>query len=143
IQLIDATNVWSPMRKGMGNKRREFSDKDREFIIGLYNDFEDADSEYSKVVTPEELSFTDVPKYRVMHYSTHIIYEALHVTMEHKQALTGHEAVIRSCKGVDWNDLPTHLRKEAKAAGLRMGIGLVSHIMTAVAVEDDTAPEAV
>ena len=81
--------------------------------------------------------------YRVMHYSTLINDEAVAVAMEHKQALTGHEAVIRSCEGVAWNDLPTHLRKEAKAAGLKMGVGLLSHIMTAVAVEDDTAPEAV
>lgn len=131
------------MRKGMGNKRREFSDQDREFILGLYNDFEDADSEYSKVVTPDELGFTDVPMYRVMRYSTLINDETVAFAMEHKQALTGHEEVIRSCEGVVWNDLPTHLRKEAKSAGLKMGAGLLGHIMNAVAVEDSQAPVAI
>src|SRR5690625_7937334 len=50
IQLIDATSTWTSMRKSMGNKRREFSDQDREFILGLYNAFEDADEEYSKEI---------------------------------------------------------------------------------------------
>lgn len=143
IQLIDATSTWTAMRKSMGNKRREFSDQDREFILGLYNDFEDANPEYSKVVTPDELGFTDVPMYRIMRYSTLINDETVAAAMEHKQALTSHEAVIRSCEGIAWNDLPTHLRKEAKAAGLKMGVGLLGHIMNAVAVEDSEAPEAV
>src|SRR5699024_2448634 len=143
IQLIDATNTWSSMRKGMGNKRREFSDADRAFILELYNSFEDADPEYSKVVTPDELGFVDVPIYRIMRYSTLINDETVAAAMNHKQALTGHESVIRSCEGVAWNDLPDHLKKTAKVAGLKMGVGLLGHIMDAVAVEDNNAPEAI
>ena len=143
IQRIDASGTWSPMRKSMGNKRREFSDTDCKFILDLYNAFEDADPDYSKVITPAELGFTDVPMYRVMHYSTCITDETVAAAMQHKQALTRHEAVIRSCDGVAWNDLPTYLKKTAKEAGLKMGVGLLGHIMTAVAVEDDNAPEAV
>src|SRR5699024_9442815 len=78
-----------------------------------------------------------------MHYSTLINEDAVAVAMEHKQALTGHERGIRPRERASWPDLPAHLRKEAKAAGLRMGVGLLSHIVTAVAVEDDNAPEAV
>lgn len=143
IQLIDATGTWSPMRKSMGNKRREFSDADRKFILAIYNAFEEADPEYSKVVTPDELGFTDVPMYRIMRYSTLITDETVAAAMGHKQALTGHEAVIRSCEGVAWNDLPTHLKKAAASAGLKMGAPLLGHIMGAVAVEDDNAPEAI
>ncbi|MCT1412971.1 type I restriction-modification system subunit M [Corynebacterium sanguinis] len=143
IQLIDATGTWSPMRKSMGNKRREFSDADRKFILDIYNAFEEADPEYSRVVTPDELGFTDVPMYRIMRYSTLITDETVAAAMSHKQALTGHEAVIRSCDGVAWNDLPAHLKKAAKSAGLKMGAPLLGHIMFAVAVEDDNAPEAI
>ncbi|WKD58396.1 Type I restriction enzyme EcoKI M protein [Corynebacterium capitovis DSM 44611] len=143
IQLVDATGTWSPMRKSMGNKRREFSDDDRKFILDLYNAFEEADPEYSKVVTPDELGFTDVPMYRIMRYSTLITDETVAAAMSHKQALTGHEAIIRSCDGVAWNDLPAHLKKAAASAGLKMGSPLLGHIMTAVAVEDSNAPEAV
>ncbi|WP_342318607.1 type I restriction-modification system subunit M [Corynebacterium mayonis] len=143
IQLIDATGTFSPMRKSMGNKRREFSDADRKFILDIYNAFEDADPEYSKVVAPDELGFTDVPMYRIMRYSTRIADETVAAAMSHKQALTGHEAVIRSCEGVTWNDLPAHLKEAAKAAGLKMGAPLLGHIMASVAVQDDNAPEAV
>lgn len=143
IQLIDATKIWTPMRKSMGNKRREFAEKDRESIVKLYAAFEDADPNYSKVVTPDELGFVDVPMYRVMRYSVSITDDTVSSAMEHKQALTGHEAIIRSCEGLAWNDLPTHLRKAAKTAGLKMGIGLLGHIMNAVAVQDRNAPEAI
>jgi type I restriction enzyme M protein len=143
IQLIDASSIFSPMRKGMGAKRREFSDQDREFILGLYQDFENADPQYSKVVTPEELGFTDVPMYRVKRYSVSVTEDTVAAAMEHKQALTGHEAVVRSCASVAWNDLPDHLRHQAKKAGLKMGVGLIDHIMNSLAVEDAEAPEAV
>ncbi|MFC0582480.1 HsdM family class I SAM-dependent methyltransferase [Micrococcoides hystricis] len=143
IQLIDASSIFSPMRKSMGAKRREFSDQDREFILGLYQDFEDADPEYSKVVSPEELGFVDVPMYRVKRYSVSVAEDTVAAAMEHKQSLTGHEAVIRSCAGVAWNDLPDHLRQQAKSAGLKMGAGLIDHIMNTLAVEDAEAPEAV
>ncbi|KAA8719360.1 type I restriction-modification system subunit M [Corynebacterium spheniscorum] len=143
IQLIDATRIWTPMRKSMGNKRREFTEQDRKSIVNLYDAFEDADPEYSKVVTPDELGFVDVPMYRVMRYSVNITDDTVSSAMEHKQALTGHEAIVRSCEGLAWNDLPTHLRKAAKTAGLKMGVGLLGHIMDAVAVEDTNAPEAI
>lgn len=143
IQLIDATGIWTPMRKSMGNKRREFTESDRDSILELYSAFEDADPNYSKVVTPDELGFVDVPMYRVMRYSVSITDDTVSSAMEHKQALTGHEAIIRSCEGLAWNDLPTHLRKAAKAAGLKMGVGLIGHIMNTVAVEDKNAPEAI
>ncbi|MCS4531357.1 type I restriction-modification system subunit M [Corynebacterium sp. ES2730-CONJ] len=143
IQLIDATGTWSPMRKGMGNKRREFSEEDRKFILGIYSAFEDADPEYSKIVTPDELGFVDVPMYRIKRYSVSVTDETVDAAMDHKQAFTGHEAAIRSCEGVAWNDLPAHLRTAAKAAGLKMGVGLLGHIMNALAIEDEHAPEAV
>src|SRR5699024_183412 len=102
-----------------------------------------ADPEYSKVVTPDELGFTDVPMYRIMHYSTLINDETVAAAMEHKQALTGHEAVLRSCEGMAWNDLPTHLRKEAKSAGLKMRVGLLGHIMRAGAAQHTEARGAI
>ncbi|OKX88112.1 type I restriction-modification system subunit M [Corynebacterium glutamicum] len=143
IQLIDATGTWTAMRKSMGSKRRELSETDREFVLGLYNAFEDADPDYSKIVTPDELGFIDVPMYRVMRYSTLINDETVAAALDHKQALTGHEAVVRSCEGIAWNDLPNHLKKAAKDAGLKMSAGLLGHIMNAVAVEDPDAPEAI
>ncbi|WP_080793466.1 type I restriction-modification system subunit M [Corynebacterium pacaense] len=143
IQLIDVTGTWTAMRKSMGSKRRELSETDREFVLGLYNEFEDADPDYSKIVTPDELGFIDVPMYRVMRYSTLIDDSTVAAAISHKQALTGHEAVVRSCEGVAWNDLPDHLKKAAKTAGLKMSVTLLGHIMNSVCVEDPNAPEAI
>lgn len=143
IQLIDATAKWSPMRKSMGNKRRFFSIDDRKWVSDLYGAFEDADEEFSKVVEPEDLSFYDVPMYRPKRHATSVTDETVAQAMAHKQALTGHEAVIRSCAGVAWNDLPNHLKTQAKAHGLKMGVGLLGHIMECLAIDDEDAPAAV
>lgn len=50
VQLIDASNIFHPLRKSMGYKRREFTKEDREQIVKLYTDYRDADPELSKVL---------------------------------------------------------------------------------------------
>lgn len=49
IQLIDASNIFHSMRKSMGNKRREFTEEDINSIVKLYKDFDESDSELSKI----------------------------------------------------------------------------------------------
>lgn len=41
VQLIDATSFWKPMRKSLGDKRREMSDDDLRNITKLYQDFQE------------------------------------------------------------------------------------------------------
>lgn len=36
VQLIDASGFWTPMRKSLGNKRREIGDDQIEQVLGLY-----------------------------------------------------------------------------------------------------------
>ena len=50
IQLIDATNIYHSMRKSMGNKRKEFLKEDINAIVELYKNFDDSDSELSKIL---------------------------------------------------------------------------------------------
>lgn len=47
VQLIDATSFWVPMRKSLGDKRREISPDHIRQIVAMYHDF--ADGEYSKI----------------------------------------------------------------------------------------------
>ena len=47
VQLIDATSFWQPMRRGLGDKRREISTEQIAEIVGLYR--EQPDNEFSKV----------------------------------------------------------------------------------------------
>jgi type I restriction enzyme M protein len=47
VQLIDATSMWIPMRKSLGNKRREISSEQIKEVTRIYNEFEE--SEQSKI----------------------------------------------------------------------------------------------
>lgn len=41
IQFIDASNIFHPLRKAVGNKRREFTAEERDKIVHLYADFKE------------------------------------------------------------------------------------------------------
>lgn len=43
VQLIDATDIWVPMRKSLGDKRREISDEQIDEITQMYLNFEESD----------------------------------------------------------------------------------------------------
>jgi type I restriction enzyme M protein len=60
VQLIDGTSFWTKMRKNLGAKGREISDADRAEVLRLYDDFEDADPELSKVLRNDEFGYWTV-----------------------------------------------------------------------------------
>jgi type I restriction enzyme M protein len=49
VQLIDATGFYAPMRKSLGSKRREIAAADIDHIQALYEQFDAADPQTSKV----------------------------------------------------------------------------------------------
>jgi len=57
IQLIDATSFWSKMRKSLGAKRREINADARDRILALYDAFDEADPDYSKVFTAHDFAY--------------------------------------------------------------------------------------
>lgn len=141
IQLIDATNMWEPMRKGMGMKRRELSEDNRRDITRAYAAFEDSD--ISRILTADDLGFRDVPVYRQRRLAVQVTDAAIEAAMAHKSATPEHEAVIRAVDGTEYNDLPTSLKFEATKAKVKMPVGLVDTIMEAVGVDDPDAAPAV
>ena len=60
VQLINANGIYTKMRKSLGSKRNEFTDEQIAQIIGLYDDFEDADPKLSKVFANEEFGYVTV-----------------------------------------------------------------------------------
>ncbi len=60
VQLINANNIFSKMRKSLGNKRKQFTDDQIDEIVGLYDAFEDADPKLSKVFANEEFGYTAI-----------------------------------------------------------------------------------
>ncbi|TYL50028.1 SAM-dependent DNA methyltransferase [Nocardioides sp. BGMRC 2183] len=57
VQLIDGSSYWTKMRKNLGSKGREISDGDRAEVVKLYADFDDSDSEHSKVLGNDEFGY--------------------------------------------------------------------------------------
>jgi type I restriction enzyme M protein len=140
IQLIDGTSCWSPMQKGMGEKRREMSEHDRNVVLAQYEAFEETD--ISKIVTADDLGYRDVPVNRQRRLAIAVTDVAVAQTLDHKDATPDHEALVRALGGA-WNGLPAAIKAKAKEQGIRVSPGLIDAIMNAVAVDDETAPPAV
>jgi type I restriction enzyme M protein len=60
VQLIDATSFWTKMRKNLGAKGREVDGKARDRIVALYDAFDEADSDLSKVFTANDFGYWTV-----------------------------------------------------------------------------------
>jgi type I restriction enzyme M protein len=60
VQLIDASGFWSPMRKSLGQKRREISPENIAQIKALYQQFRQADPTVSKVFETIDFGYRKV-----------------------------------------------------------------------------------
>jgi len=143
IQLIDGTDLWDPMKKGMGDKRRKMSGPKRKLVHEAYKAFESADPTISRVLTKEDFMFRDVTVFKQARLATVFSEEALETIAEHKNYTDAHAEIIRGLDGFAWNDLTTVFTQRCKAAGLKSSIGLVGAVIDALGVQDDQAPLAI
>ena len=60
VQLIDATEWYTPLRKNLGNKNRELGPDDVERVIEAFLNFERADDDRSKVFANAEFGYSKV-----------------------------------------------------------------------------------
>jgi type I restriction enzyme M protein len=58
IQLIDGSNLFKPMKKSLGSKRKEVSEEQRELILKTYSDFKE--TEISKIFENEFFGYRKV-----------------------------------------------------------------------------------
>lgn len=141
IQLIDASRLWEPIRKPLGDKRREMSPANRATVVEAYEAF--ADSDISRVLTPQDFMFRDVPVFKqarlAARYSEDAV-EALRGRRDFGDALV---QILKDLDGTPWNLIPKRLPSAAKAAGLHAPAGLIDAVLGAMAVPDETAPPAV
>ena len=143
IQLIDGSGQWKSMRKPMGEKRREMSKNNRDVVLEAYKAFEHADPTISRVMTPEDFMFRDVPVYKQARFATRFSDAAVETLRARRDFTDGHLAVLKELDGTSWNDLPKVFPEAARAAGLTAPLGLVDAVMKAMAEDDDSAPPAV
>lgn len=137
VQLIDGSGQWEQMRKSMGDKRREMSELNRETVLAAYKEFEDTD--ISRILTPEDFKFRDIPVFQQARLATRFSDEAVEKVSEHASFGPGHAAVMKSLDGTPFNELPVTFPKAAKAAGLKSSAGLVDAVMAAMGVPDEDA----
>ncbi|WP_284233063.1 type I restriction-modification system subunit M [Mycobacterium antarcticum] len=57
VQLIDASSFWTKIRKNLGAKNREVDEKARNRIVALYDKFDEADPDLSKVFTANDFAY--------------------------------------------------------------------------------------
>lgn len=141
VQLIDASECWSVPDKGLGDKRREMREVDRDKVLQAYNEF--ADSEMSKVLTPDDLGFRDVKVTKQARLNVKVTDEAIAEVLEHKQAMGEHADVMRAVAGTSYNELPDVLKAAAKDHGVKMPATLIDAISKAIAVDHPDAEPAV
>ena len=141
IQLIDATEQWKPMRKGMGDKRREMNEGNREVVLQAYKDF--TESPISSILTPEDFMFRDIPVFKHARLTTRFSDEAVDTLRNRRDFTDEHVEILKSLDGSAWNELPTAFPQAAKAAGVKFSAGLIDAVMKAMATPDESAPPAV
>lgn len=142
IQLIDGSDQWSLLQRPMGDKRRKMEQRHREILVKAYEAFEHADPAISRVLTPEDFMFRDVPVFKQARLATRFDEKAVEVLRSRKDFVEGHVAVLKSLDGTSWNELPKTFPAAATAAGLRAPLGLVDAVMAAMATPDESAPSA-
>ena len=57
VQLIDATAEWTPMRRSLGNKRKQISPEQIDEIVGIYTSFEEG--EHCHILPNEEFLYKE------------------------------------------------------------------------------------
>ena len=62
VQLINAVDMWKPLRKSLGKKRREIDKDSMSTIVKLYADFED--NKFSKIYPVEEFLYKEYAVYQ-------------------------------------------------------------------------------
>lgn len=60
VQLIGARNFYKKMRKSLGNKRHELHEEHQKQIHALYEAFDQADSEYSKIYKNTDFAYRQI-----------------------------------------------------------------------------------
>ncbi|WP_435585865.1 type I restriction-modification system subunit M [Micromonospora aurantiaca (nom. illeg.)] len=143
IQLIEGSEHWTLLRRPMGEKRREMLQQHREILVKAYEAFENADPAISRILTPEDFMFQDIPVFKQARLAARFSDEAVEALRDRREFTDAHVEVLRSLDGTAWNELPKTFPQAAKAAGLKAPLGLVDAVMDAMAVPDESALPAV
>jgi type I restriction enzyme M protein len=163
VQLIDATSFWSPMRKSLGDKRREVPPKKAEEILRLLRSFEAG--EFVKIFPTTHFGFRKITVERPLKLNSQASAERIARIEEEKafQGLAqskkkGEAAAREQAEGRAFQEairsllrsLPDTLYKDreeftavlqgaARKAGLKLPAPILKAILSALSEHDETA----
>jgi type I restriction enzyme M protein len=164
VQLIDATGLWTPMRKSLGDKRREIGPAQIRQIIDLYTRFEDTPQSklfetttfgYRKITVerPLRLNFQASPE-RIERLKEHPKFKALAESKkkdpqaraaEEQAGRAQQEAILSLLARLpdtpyrDRAEFVAALDEAARADALKLPAALREAILTALGERDETA----
>ena len=149
VQLVDAREFFSKLRKGLGSKRNELSKKDIERILSLYASSE-GDSEHSKVFRIEDFLYRTITVERPLRLSWQATPDRIDAALSAKpvQKLADDVlAKLRSAlesldKDQVWRvraEFHTALLKANKAQGGALSTPILKAITAALGEQDETA----
>lgn len=146
IQLIDATNLKSPLRKNLGNKNCEFTPELRKQIVDILIKFEE--NEYSKIFANEEFGYHKVTVERPLRLRVNLDKESINrfesvCTNEKDPALFGVvKAVAERLQYqaiFDYNQFIKELEKEAKKSNVKLPAKKITLVRTFLTTIDENA----
>jgi type I restriction enzyme M protein len=163
VQLIDATSFWVPMRKSLGDKRREIPPNRTAQILRLLHAFEE--NEYSKIFPTAHFGFRKITVERPLRLNFQVSPERL-ARLEDEGAFQNlavskkRDAWAKSVEEADgralqqairamlstlpealFRDRDTFLKalqQAAKQAGLKLSASIQKAILSALSERDDT-----
>ncbi|MGQ9689422.1 MAG: HsdM family class I SAM-dependent methyltransferase, partial [Desulfobaccales bacterium] len=164
VQLIDASSFWTPMKKSLGDKRRQISAEQIKDITQIHRDFEEG--EYSKIFDTEDFGYRKITVERPLRLNFQVTPERLARLQAHKaflglaeskkkdakqktfEEMAGRqqqEAILRmlaAMPGTLFNDrsiFENTLEKAAKTAKVKLTAPLRKAILAALSERDETA----
>ncbi|MEK7137019.1 MAG: N-6 DNA methylase, partial [Patescibacteria group bacterium] len=164
VQLINASNFWVPLRKSLGDKRREISSEQIKQITDLFTDFKEGehckifdttDFGYRKITIemPLRLNFQASPQ-RTARLKDETAFQNLAISkkknpkdkaakeaegQKEQDAILAILKTIPSTMFKDRNDFEAALEKSSKASAIKLSAAIRKAILSALSERDETA----
>jgi type I restriction enzyme M protein len=163
VQLVDATSFWVPMRKSLGDKRREVPLEKAESIVSLLRHFEEGEHVkmfptthfgFRKITVerPLRLNFRASPK-RITRLAEETAFRSLAVSRKKGAAKEREEAEGRAQQEAllamlgtlpdtlykDRDEFEKALSAGARTAGLKLAAPMKKAVLSALSERDETA----
>jgi len=164
VQLIDATSFWAPMRKSLGDKRREIPPEKRDEIVRLYREFAEGEQVriyptthfgYRKITVerPLRLNFQASPE-RIARLAEESAFKNLAVSKkknpvakaaEEDQGRAEQQTILAMLRGLpdtlfkDRQAFRKYLGQATKRAKLKLSAPVQKAVLSALSERDETA----